>query len=146
MYFSFDQNLGNSFHHFDQIHIFFALHYEKITNKRTFYLPIYIRTYFQHVKYFFLVNFPKSLYNLKFIFSIDSSNFNQPHLLSSPMITIFTTDVLHNIIRAVNGRKKKLEVEMLVEKKRWRHGYGGKHNVYGGHASGNGRGRVLWWW
>ncbi|KAL0757132.1 hypothetical protein Bca101_094800 [Brassica carinata] len=32
---------------------------------------------------------------------------------------------------------------MLVKKKRWRHGYGGKHNVYDGHASGNGRGRVL---
>ncbi|KAF3511858.1 hypothetical protein F2Q69_00000962 [Brassica cretica] len=39
--------------------------------------------------------------------------------------------------------EEKLEVEMLVEKKRWRHSYGGKHNVYGGHASGNGRGRVL---
>ncbi|KAF3546716.1 hypothetical protein DY000_02000156 [Brassica cretica] len=39
--------------------------------------------------------------------------------------------------------EEKLEVEMLVEKKRWRHGYGGKHNVYGGHASGSGRGRVL---
>ncbi|WZY89288.1 LOW QUALITY PROTEIN: hypothetical protein YC2023_046023 [Brassica napus] len=36
--------------------------------------------------------------------------------------------------------EKKLEVEMLVEKKRWRHGYSGKHNVYGGHASGNGVG------
>ncbi|CAN6805208.1 unnamed protein product [Brassica oleracea] len=32
---------------------------------------------------------------------------------------------------------------MLVEKKSWRHGYSGKHNVYGGHASGSGRGRVL---
>ncbi|KAL0664097.1 hypothetical protein Bca4012_100934 [Brassica carinata] len=39
--------------------------------------------------------------------------------------------------------EEKLEVEMLVEKKRWRHGYSGKYNVYGGHASGSGRGRVL---
>ncbi|WZZ37729.1 hypothetical protein YC2023_033988 [Brassica napus] len=39
--------------------------------------------------------------------------------------------------------EEKLEVEMLVEKKSWRHGYSGKHNVYGGHASGSGRGRVL---
>ncbi|CAF2114386.1 unnamed protein product [Brassica oleracea var. botrytis] len=39
--------------------------------------------------------------------------------------------------------EEKPEVEMLVKKKRWRHGYGGKHNVYDGHASGNGRGRVL---
>ncbi|WZZ50545.1 hypothetical protein YC2023_050652 [Brassica napus] len=48
----------------------------------------------------------------------------------------FHADVSHHLIKSASGRER-VEMGMLVAKRRWRPDYGGTPNGYGGYAGGD---------